>query len=173
LRISMIRKLIILSLVLLPTLGFSQDSTKSSIHDSDNSNGHGFAFSGGVSFQKQFMGEVGLMYYSVAAEGSCSPSIIVGPKVASEFNFRFNNNRFIAGPKISYEADITILGIRANLIDYTDFKQGDICFTPEVGITIMAWVNVFYGYNIPLSSSRTIIPGANRITITINVIRYE
>lgn len=165
-RISMIRKFIIVFLVLSPILGFGQDSAKSS--SQDNSSKGYFAFSAGASYQKQFTGELGVTYFSDVEDGPCTPRIVMGPKVASEFNFRFNN-QFTLGPKISYEADFTIIGARVNLIDYTNFKENDICFTPEIGLTLMGYVNLFYGYNIPLSSDKTNIPGTNRITLTINI----
>lgn len=158
------RKFIILFLTLLPIAGFSQDSAK--ISSSDDGNSKNFVFSGGISFQKELMGEVGVMYSNMEI-GPCAPEIVAGPKISSEFNFR--SSQFIIGPKISYEFDIVALGTRVSLIDYTNFKKSDMCFTPEIGLSVAGMLDVFYGYNIALSSSRTDIPGTHRITLTINI----
>lgn len=95
------------------------------------------------------------------------PGILTGPKVSSEFNFNFK--QFFLGPKVSYEFDYYVIGARINLIDYTDFKQSDFRFTPEIGLTFVSYLNLFYGYNVPLSSGETRFAGTNRITLTINI----
>ena len=147
-----------------PVIVYSQKND--SIKESDKM----FAFSCGINFpiQKQAMGEIGIMYYKDLGEGPCNPGIVLGPKVSSEFNFRFN--QFVIGPKISYEADLWFLGIRFNVIDYTNFKKNDFRFTPEIGLTFLGDLDLFYGYNILLSSTKFDFIGTNRVTLTINIL---
>jgi hypothetical protein len=167
------RKVFFILLIAVPASVFCQiedhptnpDGTKNSWL-----NGGQIIFSGSLSYQKQLMGEIGLMDMNASGGGPCNPPIAVGPKFSSEFNFI--SRQFFIGPKISYEADFILFGARLNIIDYTDFKQNDFRFTPEIGLTIIGFIDLFYGYNIPLSSTRLDYIGTNRITLTINLFKY-
>ncbi len=164
-------------LLFLPFVGFCQDAqTRSNSYygQENKKDSKWLMISGGVSYQKQVFGELGMMYATDVGsrylDGPRYIAIIIGPKISSEFNFKFNH--FIIGPKISYEADIwlgyLLMGTRLNVIDYTDFKQNDFRFTPEIGLSFLSFVDLFYGYNIPLSSTRADFAGTNRITLTIS-----
>ncbi len=125
-----------------------------------------FGFSGGVSYEKQFLGESGLLY-GTALYGPCTPIGYAGTKLSTEFNF--NSNRFLLGPKLSCEFDFALFGARLSVIDYTDFKLHDLRFSPEVGLTCLGVFGLYYGWNIPLTSERIEWVSSNRITFIINI----
>ena len=125
-------------------------------------------YSGGISYQKQLVGEAGLMYGYSENGGPCNPPIgPLGIKFSYEFNFE-SHHCFVA-PKISYQCDLALIGIRISLIDYTNHIYNDYKFTPELGITLFGYLDLFYGYNIPLTKDKIENIGTNRITMTINL----
>jgi hypothetical protein len=126
-------------------------------------------FSVGMSYQKQWVGEVGLMYGSLQ-RSMCNPSGMMGVKLATEFNFD-RENRFIA-PKLSVEADILLVGLRLNIIDYTNFNYHDVKLTPEFGLTINGYVNLFYGRNYALNKAHLDYIPKHRISLTFNLDKF-
>jgi hypothetical protein len=82
------------------TKGFCQtESSKSKLFED-----YLFFPSIGVSYQKQLVGEVGVLLAKCESGGMCNPSIIYGYKLATEFNFDQHN--FYMAPKLSLEADL-------------------------------------------------------------------
>jgi hypothetical protein len=106
-------KLIAILLCLTSTILAQSDSTS----DYDPDANH-FIFSTGLSNQKQLWGEVGIIY-GRTLRGSCDRAGLAGVKLGSEFNF--TPSKFMIAPKMSFEFDISLLGARLNIIDYTDF----------------------------------------------------
>jgi hypothetical protein len=139
--------------------------TDSSKHDKDDETEKCLIFSSGFSFQKQFMGEVGVIYGYVI-NGSCSPGGLMGWKLASEFNFSGKN--FIIGPKIRAELDFALFGTRLSIVDYTDFTYHDIKLLPELGLSLIGSANLFYGYNFSLTNRRIPNIGTHRLSLTVN-----
>jgi hypothetical protein len=125
-----------------------------------------FILSGGLSYQKQFVGELGVIYGYSGLGDMCNPSGLIGLKLASEFNFTSNN--FFIAPKIGGQIDFYILGARLNIIDYTNFNYHDFKFTPEIGLSLTGFVDLFYGYNFSLTEKRIHDIGTHRVTLTIN-----
>lgn len=144
------------------------DTTKSKqilkeINDEDRAH---FIFSSGLSYQRQLLGEVGLIYGYSASDGPCNSGGLVGLKLASEFNF--NKDNFFIAPKLGVEMDFLIFGARINFIDYTNFTYHDLKFTPEIGLSLTGFLNLFYGYNFSLTDKQIDNVGTHRVTLTIN-----
>jgi hypothetical protein len=122
----------------------------------------------GLSLQKHLFGEISLCYGSGnLVGGSCGSTDVFFPKIGSEFTF--DNKNLIIGPKLSFEYADEILGTRINIINYTNFKTQDWRVTPEIGISISAIIDIYYGYNIPLTSDRIIGVSGNRVSLTVNL----
>lgn len=143
---------------------FGQTDSTKQLRDEDRAH---FILSGGLSYQRQFAGEVGLIYGYTATNGPCNPGGLGGLKFATEFNF--NSNTFFIAPKIGAEFDFAFFGARLNIIDYTDFTYHDFKFTPEAGLSFLGIVNLFYGYNFSLTENRIENIGTHRLTLTINL----
>lgn len=147
--------------------GFGQtDTSKYEVQNDPNKN-H-LIFSGGLSYQKQCLGEVGIIYGKTiwTKEGPGIPLIASGLKFATEFNF--NSENFIIAPKLGYEFNTPILGTRLSIIDYTNLTHHDFKFTPEIGLSLFTFINIFYGYNISLGDNSMSNIDTQRITFTIN-----
>jgi hypothetical protein len=120
----------------------------------------------GLSIQEHLFGEANLCYGTGGTSlGSCGDDHEWISKIGSEFSF--NNKDLVLGPKLSLEYVRGFLGARINLIDYTDFKTQDWRFTPEIGITLGSFIDIYYGYNIPLTNDRLNFVAENRVTLTI------
>ena len=90
----------------------------------------------------------------------------MGAKLGTEFNF--DNKNFYMAPKISFEFDFLLFGLRLNMIDYTNATYHDLKFTPEIGLSIKGIGSLHYGYNIPLTTNRIKDIGTHRVTLTFN-----
>ena len=123
-------------------------------------------FAGGLNYQKQLSVDLGLVFADFHVPNEGAPySHFVGLKFGGEFNL---NSNFYVAPKVGLEYDNFLLGGRISLADYTNFNQHDWKFTPEGGLTLVGAINIFYGYNISLTSNRIDGIGSHRISISIN-----
>jgi hypothetical protein len=157
----MVRIVLFIILTLSIETAFGQaDTSKVNIFEEAH-----FVFSGGASYQKSFSGEIGVLYAS-ELYGPCTPVGIFGPKIATEL--MSINNKFIFGPKLSFEVQAFYLGGRVSLTDYTDFSKHDIRFTPEFGVTVKGLVSLFYGYSMCINNNRFEEIGHHRISLIIN-----
>jgi hypothetical protein len=87
--------------------------------------------------------------------GSDVAGLIAGPTIGSEFNFRWNANEFILGPKIGVNASIRILNLGMHLIYYTDFEKGSLFLTPRIGICPgNPYINFSYAYGFRLGHDK-------------------
>lgn len=59
------------------------------------------------------------------------------------------DNGVVFGPKLSAEINLFFVGARINTIFYTaDFKSGNLKIRPEIGLSFLGLMNVFYGRTI-------------------------
>jgi hypothetical protein len=76
----------------------------------------------------------------------------------------------IIGPKIGYEVTAGLFGLAADLTYYTDFRHESLMVTPRAGISLLGFANLFYGYNINLSSRAPFkIISPNRFSLVFNI----
>lgn len=80
-------------------------------------------------------------------------------------------DRWIAGPKLGYEITAGLLGVAADVTYYSDFSDDAWVFTPRAGISIMGFVNLFYGRNIALSDDQFKAIDKNRFSLIFNLNR--
>ena len=87
--------------------------------------------------------------------GPDGAGLIAGPTIGSEFNFRWNSNEFILGPKLGFNVSTRIINFGMHLIYYTDFKKGSLFLTPRVGICPgNPYVNFSYAYGFRLGQDK-------------------
>ncbi|MDR2854030.1 MAG: hypothetical protein LBV31_01850 [Prevotellaceae bacterium] len=143
-------KLVIIVLfVVVPSFCFGQNKT--------------WIISPGLSYQKQYLGELNIMYGEIVAEhGICLTS---GPRIGVETNF--NSEHFLLAPKIGYEFPLALPILRTSFVAYTNGKgQWDFRLLPEIVLNYYI-VNLSYGYNIPLSKKRISNIGGHRISLSL------
>ncbi|MEX2595358.1 MAG: hypothetical protein WEC59_00400 [Salibacteraceae bacterium] len=115
----------------------------------------------------QLMGDVGVIYGTTKGADGCPTAYYYGPKLSLEFNF--NPNNFILAPKVSYEYHLVLIGARISIIDFINFSQHDFRLTPEAGISLNGGMNLFYGYNIPITDNTLDYITNHRLSLTINI----
>jgi hypothetical protein len=121
----------------------------------------------GLSYQGQFLGEMNLM--QLKGIRSRESVLVRGPRIGLEFNF--NTSHFIYAPKIGYEWTFIFFTLRGNVISYVDQRKIDLRFLPEIGLSMIGYANLTYGYNVPLLNFKSAEIDNHRITFTINIDR--
>lgn len=124
-------------------------------------------FSPGVSYQKDFFGELSIMYAETAMNHTGLG--IYGPKVGVEVNFDSKN--FIYAPKLGFEVDVLFFSLRASAVSYIDKGDVDLRILPEVGLSFFGLANLTYGYSIPTLNYRAHDVSRHRVTLTFNLSR--
>jgi hypothetical protein len=80
-------------------------------------------------------------------------------------------DELIIGPKIGYEITAGLIGIAADFTYYTDFERSAFMLTPRAGISILGFVDLFYGRNLPVSDYRFKGIDRNRFSLVFNLNR--
>jgi hypothetical protein len=87
-----------------------------------------------------------------------------------EFNFNFQD--FMIGPKLTYNYSRTVLlvgvDMGGSLTYYTDFSSGNLFLHPHAGFCILTILDVYAGYNIPLSKA-AINESVSKFTLTVGI----
>lgn len=81
------------------------------------------------------------------------------------------NETLILGPKLGYEITAGLIGIAADLTYYSDFERDAWVVTPRAGISVLGFVNLFYGRNIGLSDFLFDAIDQNRFSLVFNLNR--
>ena len=81
------------------------------------------------------------------------------------------DERVIIGPKLGYEITAGLLGLAADVTYYSDFDREAMVFTPRAGVSILGFVNLFYGRNIALSDFQFSAIDKNRFSLVFNLNR--
>lgn len=121
----------------------------------------------GVSYQKEFFGELSIMYAETAMNNTGLG--IYGPKLGVEMNFSSDN--FIYAPKLGFEVDVLFFSVRANAVSYIEDGSVDLRLLPEVGFSFFGLANLTYGYGIPVLDHRVEDISRHRVTLTFNLSR--
>jgi hypothetical protein len=127
--------------------------------------GRKLILSPGVSYQRQFFGELNVMFSKLWIEHA--GTAIIGPRIGVESNFSPTN--FIYAPKIGYELSGLLISTRANMVGYIEKDKLDLRILPELGTSFLGAVNLTYGYNIPLKAFRATDVSKHRATLTANL----
>jgi len=119
----------------------------------------------GFGVQETAFAEVGVQWHKIYVHplslASAGPYLTVDGII--------NNDRFILGPKLGYEITAGLLGIAADVTYYSDFKRDAWVFTPRAGVSVLGFVNLFYGRNIGLSQYRFEEVDKNRFSLVFNL----
>lgn len=77
----------------------------------------------------------------------------------------------VLGPKLGYEITAGLIGIAADVTYYSDFERHAWVFTPRAGVSVLGFVNLFYGRNIALSDFLFTGVDQNRFSLVFNLNR--
>ena len=87
-----------------------------------------------------------------------------------------DDSNFLIGPKLGYEFTAGVFGGSLDVTYFIDQNYGPEnkdrnawVTTPKVGISILGFADLFYGYEIPLSSERITSISRNRFSLVFNL----
>jgi len=128
----------------------------------------------GIGVQDRAFFEVGLQYHSIYKH----PLSLASHGGYMTVDVFVDNKNLLLGPKLGYEFTAGFLGIAADVtyfIDHNYNENGDSrrawAFTPKVGLSILGFANLFYGYQIPISSEKISTIYRNRFSLIFNLNR--
>ena len=122
--------------------------------------------------------EAGL-YFGIATDRNpINGGAFYGPSISTEFLLKSqSDNHNIIGPKIGFDCSNAALipwatipwGGRIDIIDYTDGKQTSIKILPQVGLSLLSIINIYYGYNIPLTNRSLVNNNGSVFTLMLSI----
>jgi hypothetical protein len=121
----------------------------------------------GVGVQETAFVEAGIQLHKIYVHPLSLAS--AGPYLTVDGMIR--DDKVIVGPKIGYEITAGLVGIAADFTCYSDFDREAYVFTPRGGLTIMGFVNLFYGRNVRLSDFQFEAVYKNRFSLVFNLNR--
>ena len=128
-----------------------------------------FAFSPGIILQHQFFSDVNIIVGKVTVDNGKIPIVgISGVRLGFESNFK-DGKDFIIAPKIGYEISATIFTIRLSAANYFNNSKSEFRIIPELGISVLGFANLTYGYGIPINKSDIYKLSHHRVSLTINL----
>ena len=121
----------------------------------------------GLGLQETAFAEVGVQLHKIYIHPLSLAS--AGPYLTIDGLIR--DEKLIIGPKAGYEITAGLLGVAADVTWYSDFDRESVVFTPRAGISILGFVNLFYGRNIALSDFQFAGIDKNRFSLVFNLNR--
>jgi hypothetical protein len=129
----------------------------------------------GVGTQERVFVEVGFQWHSIYKH----PLTLASHGPYFTVDFFIDDQNFLMGPKLGYEFTAGVFGIAADMTYFYDHNydgegnnRKSLVFTPKAGLTILGFADLFYGYQIPLSSEEnrvsTIYRNRFSLVITLN-----
>jgi hypothetical protein len=86
----------------------------------------------------------------------------------------YMDDKFTIGPKAFVEFNpLVLFGSRIGLINYISQGQSDFRLLPEVGISLLGYANLMYGYSIPLLKTELDDISKHRFGLSVNLYRSK
>lgn len=121
----------------------------------------------GVGLQEIAFVEAGVQFHKIYVHPLSLAS--AGPYVTVDGMIR--DDKLIIGPKLGYEITAGLLGVAADVTYYSDFDRESLVLTPRAGLSILGFVNLFYGRNIALSDFEFSAVSQNRFSLVFSLNR--
>ena len=126
----------------------------------------------GVGVQDRAFLEIGLHWHNIYK----NPLIIASKGPYCTVDLFIDESNFLLGPKVGYEFTAGVIGTAVDLtyfIDQNYNEQGNdresLVVTPKIGLTILGFADVFYGYQIPISEVEITSIYRNRFSLVFNL----
>jgi hypothetical protein len=126
----------------------------------------------GVGTQDRAFLEVGVQYHSIYKHSLTLLSH--GPYCTVDVFI--DDSNILLGPKLGYEFTAGLLGAAVDLTYYIDHNydgeggnRNGMALTPKVGLTVLGFADLFYGYTIPVTDETIGTITRNRFSLVINL----
>ncbi|HEY9049842.1 MAG TPA: hypothetical protein VIN08_28280 [Ohtaekwangia sp.] len=128
----------------------------------------------GVGMQDRAFVEVGLYWQNIYKH----PLSLASKGPYTTVDIFVDDSNLLLGPKLGYEFTAGIFGVAADVtyfIDHNYNSEGanrqSLVFTPKVGLTILGFADIFYGYQVPISNTEITSLYRNRFSLVFNLNR--
>jgi hypothetical protein len=128
----------------------------------------------GGSFQERALLEVGLQWHSIYRH----PLSLASKGPYATVDLLLDDQNFLIGPKLGYEFTAGVFGLAFDVTYFYDKdydKEGHdrraFVATPKGGLTLLGFLDFFYGYQIPLSEERITSLSRHRFSVVFNLNR--
>lgn len=128
----------------------------------------------GVGTQDRAFVEVGLYWHNIYRH----PLTLLSKGPYFTVDVFIDDSNFLIGPKLGYEFTAGIFGAAVDVTYFIDENYGaeginrrSWVTTPKAGVSILGFADLFYGYEIPLSSERISSISRHRFSLTFNLNR--
>lgn len=91
---------------------------------------------------------------------------------SASIGMQFEGNHLI-NPKISFEYHFLLIGAKTSFVNYTNFKENQVAFSTEIGLSIFGMICVMYGHNFPITQNKNLIYTPNIVTFSVNMPFYK
>ena|SRR5690349_11604277 len=129
----------------------------------------------GLGTQDRVFAEIGFQWHNIYKH----PLTLASQGPYCTVDFFIDDKNFLIGPKLGYEFTAGVFGIAADMTYFYDHNydgegsnRKSLVFTPKAGLTLLGFADLFYGYQIPLSSEENRISSIYRnrfsLVITLN-----
>jgi hypothetical protein len=128
----------------------------------------------GIGSQDRAFLEVGLYWHHIYKH----PLTMMSKGPYCTVDIFVDDSNFLIGPKIGYEFTAGMIGASLDVTYFIDQNYGTEKIdrtawvtTPKVGISILGFADLFYGYEIPISTDRITSTSRNRFSLVFNLNR--
>jgi hypothetical protein len=128
----------------------------------------------GISLQDRMFVEIGVYWQNIYHH----PLSLASKGPYATIDIMIHEENLLIGPKVGYEFTAGVFGTALDVTyfydkDYNSEGQDRRAFvaTPKAGLTLLGFLDVFYGYQIPLSEERITSISRHRFSITFNLNR--
>jgi len=128
----------------------------------------------GVGIQDRAFLELGLYWHNIYKD----PLIVASKGAYCTVDLFIDDSNLLLGPKVGYEFTAGIVGTAVDLTYFIDHNYDEsgsnresLVVTPKIGLTILGFADLFYGYQIPLSEVEITSIYRNRFSLVFNLNR--
>ncbi|MBL0739598.1 hypothetical protein [Chryseolinea lacunae] len=126
----------------------------------------------GAGFQDRAFAEIGIQWHSIYKH----PLTLVSKGPYCTVDLFIKDNNALIGPKVGYEFTAGLVGVAADVTYFMDHSgEGGVhnawVATPKIGLSILGFANLFYGYSIPLGEELNNV-SRNRFSLVFNLNTY-
>ena len=129
----------------------------------------------GVGAQDRAFAELGVQWHTIYKH----PLTLITKGPYCTVDVFIDESNILLGPKLGYEFTAGLFGVAADLTYFIDHNydgeggnRSGVAVTPKVGISILGFADLFYGYQIPLTEERISTISRNRFSLVFNINTY-
>ncbi len=129
----------------------------------------------GVGAQDRAFVELGVQFHSIYKH----PLTLLSKGPYCTVDVFIDESNILLGPKLGYEFTAGLIGAAVDMTYYIDHNydgegsnRNGVVVTPKIGVSILGFANLFYGYAIPMTEETIGTISRNRFSLVFNLNTY-